>query len=346
MKFRLINILTFLILYDFVITESAFTYQSDILVITDDLLTSSLQIVEDATAAGYNVTSVSPDTILPGHLESHRLIIVCTGNNTLPLLNRYLRKIIQNYAEDGGKLIIEGGQNAYVSIVEPRYAAFQNKVLKVINWTSHNGGNIKMSPEFSVSTLATVPNFLPLQINLNFLLNSDMDVCSNDPYSYSFYKSTTYPDKCGIVVYPDVNNPRIINYLFNYASIVSRSDAKNLLTNSIFNLIGNSVSVSSSNIALPSDYFLGQNYPNPFNPSTNLEFGLPEPGFVSLKVYDILGKEVSSLVNQTISAGVYKTGFDGRGFTSGMYFYRLVVSPENPGSAYEFTNTKSMMIVK
>ena len=89
---------------------------------------------------------------------------------------------------------------------------------------------------------------------------------------------------------------------------------------------------------LPEQLSLSQNYPNPFNPVTNLEFEISDLGFVSLKVYDILGKEVATLVYEKLSPGKYKVEFDGRGLTSGVYFYRL--------TAGEFTETKRMMLIQ
>ena len=81
-----------------------------------------------------------------------------------------------------------------------------------------------------------------------------------------------------------------------------------------------------------------QNYPNPFNPVTNLEFGISDLGFVSLKVFDILGKEIATLVNEKLNPGNYKVEFDGSGLTSGVYFYRI--------EAGEFVDTKRMILVK
>ena len=89
---------------------------------------------------------------------------------------------------------------------------------------------------------------------------------------------------------------------------------------------------------IPGQFSLYQNYPNPFNPVTNLEFGISILGFVSLKVYDILGKEVVTLVNEKLSPGKYEVEFDGSGLPSGVYFYRL--------NAGESTDTKRMMLVK
>ncbi len=89
---------------------------------------------------------------------------------------------------------------------------------------------------------------------------------------------------------------------------------------------------------IPESYSLSQNYPNPFNPTTNLEFGISKLGFVSLKVYDVLGKEVMTLVNEIKPAGRYKIDFNGSNLSSGMYFYKL--------EAGNFTETKRMLLIK
>jgi hypothetical protein len=85
-------------------------------------------------------------------------------------------------------------------------------------------------------------------------------------------------------------------------------------------------------------YKLEQNYPNPFNPTTNIAFSIKEAGFVSLKVYDLLGREVATLVSELRPAGNYTVRFDAAGLGSGVYFYTL--------SSGGFSQTKKMMIVK
>jgi hypothetical protein len=75
--------------------------------------------------------------------------------------------------------------------------------------------------------------------------------------------------------------------------------------------------------AVPESYTLGQNHPNPFNPITTINFGLPEDGWVRLRVYDLLGREVAVLVNAYRPAGTHETTFDASHLPSGMYFYRL-----------------------
>jgi hypothetical protein len=74
---------------------------------------------------------------------------------------------------------------------------------------------------------------------------------------------------------------------------------------------------------LPHDITLFQNYPNPFNPSTNISYSLPSRQFIVIKVYDILGHEVSTLVNEEKSAGQYKVNFNAGKLTSGIYFYSI-----------------------
>ena len=86
------------------------------------------------------------------------------------------------------------------------------------------------------------------------------------------------------------------------------------------------------------EFRLEQNYPNPFNPVTLLEFGISNSGFVSLKVYDILGNEVKTLVNEFKQPGTYEVEFAGSNLSSGIYFYKL--------EAGSFVETKRMLLVK
>jgi hypothetical protein len=83
---------------------------------------------------------------------------------------------------------------------------------------------------------------------------------------------------------------------------------------------------------------LKQNYPNPFNPVTNINFSIPKAQNVSLKVYDMMGREVADLVNQFIQAGEYRADFSGANLSSGVYYYTLKTD--------EFSSIKSMVLVK
>ncbi|MBS1518126.1 MAG: T9SS type A sorting domain-containing protein [Bacteroidetes bacterium] len=107
----------------------------------------------------------------------------------------------------------------------------------------------------------------------------------------------------------------------------------------------NTTSVSSISSALPDNFRLGQNYPNPFNPNTKIDFDIPDlrsygspDQRVTLKIYDILGNEVETLVDEELSAGKYTAEFNASALSSGSYFYRL--------TAGRFTQTKSMTLIK
>lgn len=95
---------------------------------------------------------------------------------------------------------------------------------------------------------------------------------------------------------------------------------------------------SEVNIGVPSNFSLSQNYPNPFNPSTKINFDLPVDGNVSLKIFDMSGKEVMSLVNEARTAGYYSVSFNAANLSSGIYFYTL--------SAGNFVSTKKMTLIK
>jgi hypothetical protein len=86
------------------------------------------------------------------------------------------------------------------------------------------------------------------------------------------------------------------------------------------------------------DYRLEQNYPNPFNPKTQITYSIPKAEIVKIKVYDILGKEIKTLLNDYQPAGIYEIDFDGTGLQSGVYFYRII-----SGS---YADTKKMILLK
>jgi hypothetical protein len=88
----------------------------------------------------------------------------------------------------------------------------------------------------------------------------------------------------------------------------------------------------------PADYDLAQNFPNPFNPATFIQFQLPEKQHVILRIYDALGVEVATLVNEEKEAGFHKINFDASSLTSGVYFYSL-----NSGS---FSKTNKMLLME
>ena len=99
-----------------------------------------------------------------------------------------------------------------------------------------------------------------------------------------------------------------------------------------------STSVSHSDAEILSTFALDQNYPNPFNPSTNISFSLPSRSFVSLKIFDLMGRDVATLVSAELSAGTHSRQWNADGVQSGVYYYRL--------QAGEYSTTKTMIVLK
>jgi hypothetical protein len=95
-------------------------------------------------------------------------------------------------------------------------------------------------------------------------------------------------------------------------------------------------------IGKPSDFSLAQNYPNPSNPGSNINFSLPLSGIVSLKVYDVTGREIKTMIDGYKEAGFYSEYFDGSSFASGVYFYRLILSADGE----KFSATKKFVLKK
>ncbi len=121
----------------------------------------------------------------------------------------------------------------------------------------------------------------------------------------------------------------VIYYSFNRYKIVPRKDSD-------FGTISG-VDISH-NPTIPNTYNLVQNYPNPFNPSTTINYQLPTHSYVTLKVYNLLGQEVETLVSETQPAGTYALRFDASRLSTGMYFYRL--------QAGQFSSAKKMLLIK
>jgi hypothetical protein len=106
---------------------------------------------------------------------------------------------------------------------------------------------------------------------------------------------------------------------------------------------------------LPREYFLNQNFPNSLNPSTVIRYGLPAPSRVRLEVYNMIGQRVNILVDDEQEAGYHEVAFEGLHLASGVYFYRLPVSPsatrnlvpsQRDGHAGDFVETRKMLLIK
>ena len=155
----------------------------------------------------------------------------------------------------------------------------------------------------------------------------------------------SYPNSTGTVI---PNTVGTHNFVFTYykeptwqdSSIYTMAFIQNDADRTILNAgrMGMLVGIEPYINETPSSFELKQNYPNPFNPTTNISFSLPKSSYVSLKVYDLVGREVKTLVDGNQQQGTYNIMYDAVNLPSGIYFYTLKTN--------EFTETKKMMLVK
>ena len=139
-----------------------------------------------------------------------------------------------------------------------------------------------------------------------------------------------------------LSNAYLVGPNVNFVNLESKSSLQLISSQKINRytlLIGSDDFIENQqNQLLPKEYNLSQNYPNPFNPDTRIIYDIPEESFVSLKVYDILGKEIATLVSNQKQPGKYEINFSGLNLSSGIYFYTL--------SSSNFVETKKMILLQ
>jgi hypothetical protein len=189
-----------------------------------------------------------------------------------------------------------------------------------IYWTEANGNTIKRanldgtSPGTLLTGLAT-PEYLTLDVANNKLYWTELGTTGNGKIRKANLDGTSPTTILGNLAADSVMNPQGI----------------------VIPSTGTSTGVVDRDL-VPTNYVLHQNYPNPFNPSTKIGFGIQVSGFTSLKVYDVLGREVATLVDGVQNAGFKTVQFDGSGLASGVYLYRI--------QAGSFFDTRKMILLK
>ena len=176
------------------------------------------------------------------------------------------------------------------------------------------------APGWQEIQLTTPLTFNPSQNLMIGICRDYQDYVTTYP-RYAFTTSTTYMSRRG---QSDTQYPVSLTQSFNRANIQFEM--------SLITAINNNIT------EIPKVYSLSQNYPNPFNPTTKINFSIPKQGLVTIKIYDVLGKEVVTLLNENKSIGNYEVEFDGSNLASGAYFFRMESS--------DFVDVKRMVLIK
>lgn len=220
---------------------------------------------------------------------------------------------------------------------------------KLINVLSSSTANLVLSGETVSGNLRSEStSTLSVTLNNNTTLTGDAMCAALTIDSTSVWNVTANSILTTFFDAAKISGLNVLNvkgngYSVHYDSSLSGNSYLNGLT---YNLVNGgyltpgevTIGITGINTNVPSGYELGQNYPNPFNPTTKINYSIPKSGLITLKIYNNLGKEISTLVNRSLSSGTYTYEFNGNNLSSGVYFYRLV--------ADGYIVTKKMLLIK
>jgi hypothetical protein len=322
-------------------------------------LNTTLLLVHDSTVvttqARRKQDRDSMRTYLGGLVGSYDVMTFDT-NTTLPSLTQYSRIIVQETAFDAiqCRYLGLGARNALIAWLNTGSPSAKKYLYNIGGDLGYNYSRTA-SFGYDLNFSGTICGYTYRVDNTpggpGTIVGVTIDV--GNTRNIQTPGSNYYPDGCSIsngslALYRH-GNRTALDTLAALGRVTANYDVRSLFCDPAYfpsnfqlvlaALLGNSlVGITPVGNTIPQVYTLSQNYPNPFNPVTNIKFGIPQSGNVKLVVFDILGREVATLVNEFKTSGNYIVDFNASYLASGAYFYRL--------EAGNFTETKKMLLVK
>ncbi len=277
--------------------------------------------MQDVFGESYGIVSRSA-LDQPGVDLSHFYLMTWSQGTTLPAFHQEEVDALQAFLDGGGNLFING-QDIGSDIFEP---TGQSQFAQDFY---HNYLHAEYVADASTFFLMKgVPGDIigdGLQFVPGFIYDKSLEKISRyDSYADSILLYSTGPSVSAIRA--DNGTSRIVYLGFGLEQIDSRDIRDTLFARSVNWLTENVVVGTRASEEIPYSFSLQQNYPNPFNPTTKISYSVPKESYTSLKVFDILGNEVATLVNGEKQAGTYQLDFNASGLASGIYFYKLQAS--------------------
>lgn len=231
------------------------------------------------------------------------------------------QSVFDLYEDDGKTLAYQSGSFSRTQFSE-----------SMLTSTSNYDMSFSISP--SIGNYSGKPQHRTYVVELHLISNppSGVEINGNEIYAFPSYQelrssfSGYYYDSSKNELIVQLNTVPDSSYSFT---------AKNIL-----------LGIKGKSNQLPSEFALLQNYPNPFNPTTHIDYQLPFRGRVVLKVYDVLGREVETLINTDQQAGYHSVIFDGSNFPSGVYFYKMEVEYSSGEELRKFIDIKKLVLIK
>lgn len=262
---------------------------------------------------------VSRNAFQSGVDLSHFYLITWSQGNTLPAFHPDEVDALQAYLTGGGNLFING-QNIGSDIFE---AGGQSQFAQDFYHNYLHAAYVADASTFFL--MKGVPGDVigdGLQFIPGFIYEKSLEKISRyDSYADSILTYSTGPSVSAIKA--DNGTSRVVYLGFGLEQIDDRAIRDTLFARSVNWLTENVVVGTRHQENIQYDFNLDQNYPNPFNPTTKIKYSVPSESFTTLKVYDVLGNEVASLVNERRQAGSYEVEYNAANLASGIYFYKL-----------------------
>ncbi|MCX6160775.1 MAG: T9SS type A sorting domain-containing protein [Ignavibacteriae bacterium] len=232
------------------------------------------------------------------------------------------------HSTNNGTSWTQTGTTAFYNHAVTSLAAYGDNMLAGTN-TYANSGGVYISTNAGTNWARTVLNYCDVLTLATFGMNIFAGTADSGIYLSTNFGANWTCKNQGFNGIPQINALLITN---NY--IFAGTTGYSVWRRTISDI----TSINNMSMEIQDAYSLSQNYPNPFNPVTRISFQLPVAGNASLMIFDMLGKEIVTLVNETLNAGTYTVDWNASEFPSGVYFYRL--------TAEGYGETKRMTLIK
>jgi hypothetical protein len=289
---------------------------------------------------------------LPHNLDS----LIALYNISIVQNNGIVPWIVEQWTDSLSELMLGGRWDDVWQVAAElgHYVADSHQPLHLtINYNGQLTANYGIHSRYETHMINPHLSQLPLPIGTGIYWPNVID-------SVFLYIEEIYPYVDSILIADDLASAQDPNYGNIYYSILWQQ-LEHLTTISIHKAIidlatlwrtawENAGSPSplgiQSNNYNPEIYFLANAYPNPFNPTTTIEFDLPKSSFVTLKIYNIIGEEVATLVSERLSTGSYSYKWDASNLSSGVYLYRLQAGDPSRGAGQGYVETRKMVLMR
>jgi len=242
---------------------------------------------------------------------------------------------LQDYLDGGGNLLLAAhnlGSDIFEASGQSQFAqSFFNNYLHSSYLTNFGGSYILTGFTGDPITDGTV-----IPLNSVYATRSPDEISAFDAFTTPIVQFGTGPKINSVRA--DNGNHKVVYFGFAFEQFNDLTIADTLVKRSVQWLTEGIVLDNPVEGTIPSAYTLEQNYPNPFNPATTISYSIPKESQVSLKIYDVMGREVVELISGKQSTGSYNVEFDAASLASGTYFYKLV--------AGDFISVKKMVLLK